>query len=461
MAPLWVGLCLVACADALVPPRRQRTATALKSTPQPMSAAFLQQLMETNGMQVADAPFDVADVLVAPRTIEALQADAEDVSPLRGRALFDDSLTDLETLLEFQRRGHVCTRDLFTAEEVFSFKAPLENIALQDEARCLAHAAAMNDDEGVAPFLQTFNPHRVSQTAYQVAASERLASTAAMLLGVDSVRVYQSCVFRKRLGDVATNWHSDLRTSPLDTNSCITAWIPLHHVPASNQGGTALQYADGSHADVSLVMWYGEDAEPSEERYEVSDHGSLCVGDVSWHHGWTLHSAPENTLAERFAYTVTYFADGARLVDEFALSKVVDEDAPSYADWIDQVEPGQVLDHFLLPIVFSSFDDADDGLATFRKSVHVDIFIESTDAYGVVFYANYFKFMSVAPPLGRPVGRGREGLGGVASCAYNAVTSSDESRVPKPVLGTLVAKTRGPCHGDLVTGGPCHRDLVA
>ena len=27
---------------------------------------------------------------------------------------------------------------------------------------------------------------------------------------------------------------------------------------------------------------------------KLDDHGALCAGDVSWHHGWCLHSAPPN-----------------------------------------------------------------------------------------------------------------------------------------------------------------------
>ena len=57
--------------------------------------------------------------------------------------------------------------------------------------------------------------------------SRRLASVAAQLLGEKRVRVYQDCIFVKEPGFTPTNWHSDLPISPLDTNSFVTAWIPL------------------------------------------------------------------------------------------------------------------------------------------------------------------------------------------------------------------------------------------
>lgn len=40
----------------------------------------------------------------------------------------------------------------------------------------------------------------------------------------------QDCVFLKEPGYAETNWHSDLRMAPLDTNAFVTAWIPLRPV---------------------------------------------------------------------------------------------------------------------------------------------------------------------------------------------------------------------------------------
>jgi len=75
-------------------------------------------------------------------------------------------------------------------------------------------------------------------------------------------------------------------------------------------------------------------------RYEgkLSTPGALAVGDATWHHGWTLHSAPPNdpwfglpedcgeaaedaavaNAKPRLALTVSFIADGARLQAEGA-----------------------------------------------------------------------------------------------------------------------------------------------
>jgi ectoine hydroxylase-related dioxygenase (phytanoyl-CoA dioxygenase family) len=60
----------------------------------------------------------------------------------------------------------------------------------------------------------------------------------AVLLTATSVRallsvLFQDCVFLKEPGYAETNWHSDLRMAPLDTNDFVTAWVPLRAV----QGG--------------------------------------------------------------------------------------------------------------------------------------------------------------------------------------------------------------------------------
>jgi hypothetical protein len=85
------------------------------------------------------------------------------------------------------------------------------------------------------------------------------------------------------------------------------------------------------------------------------------VGDVSWHHGWTLHCAgpqPPGTPA-RLALAVSFFADGARLLAVKGDPSVQggmqhSEDAESYADWVKDLADGAVARHPLLPLVYNS-----------------------------------------------------------------------------------------------------------
>ncbi len=255
-----------------------------------------------------------------------------------------------EELLAFERDGHICTRGLFSSDEISAMHDSLEAVSRVEATAAERHAVAMNDAMGGerAPFLQTFNPHRRHRPALMVATCARLAATARALLGVEEVQLYQSCLFKKRAGDEATNWHSDLHTSPLDTNDFVTCWFPLHDLEADSTG---LCYATGSHRDLALPMWYGQGFD-ADGRYELEDHGAYQAGDVSWHHGWLLHSAADNrSPRDRLAVAVSFFGSGARVIEEDGLACVNDEDHPSYDDWLPDLAPGDVAAHELLPVV--------------------------------------------------------------------------------------------------------------
>jgi hypothetical protein len=83
------------------------------------------------------------------------------------------------------------------------------------------------------------------------------------------------------------------------------------------------------------------------------------LGDVSCHHGWTLHMAPgqrRNTQA-RVALAVSYFADGAQLLDWKAGQSLREdlrhsEDLESYESWTQAIRSGGYARHKDIPVVF-------------------------------------------------------------------------------------------------------------
>lgn len=143
---------------------------------------------------------------------------------------------------------------------------------------------------------------------------------------------------------------------PLDTNAFVTAWIPLRSLTADD---AALEFASGSHRDFALPYWH-TDASMSaglENRgYAVESYTPpLALGDVTWHHGWTLHCAPEQPLGRppRHALAVSFFADGARRLPgpQLLRREPHNEDAASCADWLSHVQPGAAARHAALPLV--------------------------------------------------------------------------------------------------------------
>lgn len=173
---------------------------------------------------------------------------------------------------------------------------------------------------------------------------QELAGTAADLLGLSSgerLRLYQDSLFVKRSGDGVTNWHTDLAMAPLDTNRFVTVWLPLQPVASSDEGGTALIFASGSHRDVALPFWHGDPRSQPDldgRGYVEGEAGAFRLGDANWHHGWTLHCAPGNELrATRRALAASYFVDGAtRLAVAKSRGAPDDEDCESYSEWLKE-----------------------------------------------------------------------------------------------------------------------------
>ncbi|EFJ47584.1 hypothetical protein VOLCADRAFT_91857 [Volvox carteri f. nagariensis] len=310
------------------------------------------------------------------------------LAALRHRTTLSDSV-----LLRYERDGFVVTRRLLQPEHLAALRAACEvEVSARrlesfrhrvrvlcpgvDPATLTSEAeveqALQNHATDALGFLQFFNLHRTNRAVCQVALGPELATVAAQLLGARRVRVYQDCLFLKEPGFAETNWHSDLRMAPLDTNDFVTAWIPLRPVRGACGGGSSksppdsgLMFAAGSHRDFALPFWHNmEGRDLSDRGYAMKDTGPMEVGDVSWHHGWTLHCAAPQPVGTppRLALTVAFFADGARLLPRTSDSSVRsellhDEDAESYSAWLPALAKGKGRDgavarHKLLPVVW-------------------------------------------------------------------------------------------------------------
>mmetsp|Transcript_20877 Transcript_20877/g.53320 ORF Transcript_20877/g.53320 Transcript_20877/m.53320 type:complete len:342 (+) Transcript_20877:75-1100(+) len=238
----------------------------------------------------------------------------------------------------------------------------IDNLSASPEVRLAAlkgHLAQM--PEGAIPFMQGFNLWRSCEVVRELASSPALAGTASQLLGARRVRLYQDSLFVKRPGDGPTHWHSDLAMSPLDTNAFVTVWLPCQPVPAEKDGGSGLVFASGSHRDVGLHFWHSggtsKPADASLRGYEEYSPGALALGDATWHHGWTLHTASANPLpSARVALAFSFFADGATRLPRRSARQPHNEDAESYAAWTvgdGAVLPGRQARHPLLPLVWA------------------------------------------------------------------------------------------------------------
>ncbi|KAJ1641309.1 hypothetical protein T492DRAFT_921858 [Pavlovales sp. CCMP2436] len=264
-------------------------------------------------------------------------------------------------LLQYERNGHIATSGLLSSVEAGLLLAELgaehERRRAQTRAKLLADHGP-NQRKGDVPFEQLFNSWLANGAARALVGSERLALTAAQLLGVapGQARLYQDTLLVKRAGHGATLWHTDGHMCPIETNRFVSCWIALSPVPREKAGGSALVFADQSHRDYASLYW-GEsegELECSGKKYTLSSHAPLQPGDATWHDGWVQHAAPPNRLKnDRWAFAISFFADGARTLTSNQrrrmngetqthtrafTNKRATQDSPSYARWLPDLD---------------------------------------------------------------------------------------------------------------------------
>eukprot|EP00571_Detonula_confervacea_P001641 CAMPEP_0172329970 /NCGR_PEP_ID=MMETSP1058-20130122/61158_1 /TAXON_ID=83371 /ORGANISM="Detonula confervacea, Strain CCMP 353" /LENGTH=474 /DNA_ID=CAMNT_0013047165 /DNA_START=62 /DNA_END=1483 /DNA_ORIENTATION=+ len=243
----------------------------------------------------------------------------------------------LQSQLSYAREGHASLRNLIPSPIIHQIYSDLQ---------AYSHTSSTHRKKGEdsAPFLQFYNTWRDLPSVRALAESPLLCSAACALMGMRSttssggvaagpstassslprLRLYQDSVFIKRKNkDGITPWHIDGRMMPFDTSNIITFWIPLHSIPAIEEGGTGLLFISKSHSDFSLPYWNGRgsdgggsvDIEDSAYndltgRYGIENvgddrivdnnpgvighHMPLNVGDCTVHNGWTMHCANGN-----------------------------------------------------------------------------------------------------------------------------------------------------------------------
>jgi len=185
--------------------------------------------------------------------------------------------------------------------------------------------------------------------------SRRLGQIAASLLGVPRVRLYHDNAQSKEPGCGRTPWHFDDDHFPIASRNVCTAWIPLQATPRS-MGPLAFAVGMETYRSVEDVPFDKFDsshdrqvAEAFEAHGVVVDDAPFALGEVSFHHALSFHTAgPNRTRDSRMALATTYFEDGARVVDAATMIS---------GDWrkfMPGVEPGDVIRSEYNPVCFDA-----------------------------------------------------------------------------------------------------------
>lgn len=216
----------------------------------------------------------------------------------------------------FQRNGFVVTPDVFSSAERERFGAAVDAQVAERSAFDKRSVGEKTTYE--QSFIQCMRLWETDPIVREFAFHPGLAQTAAALLGVDALRLWQDQALYKEAGGRETTAHQDLVFWPIDHGSpLISAWIPLD---GSTIESGAMAYVPGSHTAGPLRI---VDITHQTEPYDILNDPALGgaepewieapAGSVVWHHGLTVHQAAANTTEEtRRVFTVVFLADGVK-----------------------------------------------------------------------------------------------------------------------------------------------------
>ena len=181
--------------------------------------------------------------------------------------------------------------------------------------------------------------------------SSRIAKICAELISAKKIRLYHDNALVKESGCGRTPWHFDDHHFPLDTNDVVTAWIPAQAIPIEMGPLTFAQPLE-VYKLVKDIQFNEFDTSYDRRISNVFKDKKVSIveepfelGEVSFHHNLCFHTASENkTTQSRVVLANTYFADGARVVNNPTMIS---------GDWkkfIPETKPGEIVSSNLNPI---------------------------------------------------------------------------------------------------------------
>lgn len=216
----------------------------------------------------------------------------------------------------FRRDGHLLVRRALRRDLVLAARPPM--LAALSTPPQEASSKDAREDAYARAFRQITDLGHHDPTVRAFTHGRRVLRMAADLMGVQAVRLFCEDWLIKEPGAGITPWHQDEVVFPFEAEQTITCWIPLQDVGSSDG---LMRFATGSHR---LGLAEIEDISDSSEREygRIIDRHGLTVdvqppvfmGDVSFHHGRTIHGAFANDSdRSRVVLALHCFAEGARI----------------------------------------------------------------------------------------------------------------------------------------------------
>ena len=252
-----------------------------------------------------------------------------------------------DQIAKFRQDGYIKIKDVLTPDDI-DYYGPL--ITSEVHRLNKMHLPIEQRDTYNKAFLQVGNIWCENETIKEFCWGKRLARMAKELLGVTGVRMYHDQALYKEAGGGVTPWHADQYYWPLSNANTVTAWIPLQATPMELG---PLAFAKGSHKfEAGRELGISDESEErigrsmKEQNYPLDDT-PFDLGEVSFHYGWTFHSAGRNTSDKpRAVMTIIYMDEDIRLVEPHTKARHQDRDK-----FAPNIEVGCILNGELTPII--------------------------------------------------------------------------------------------------------------
>ena len=202
------------------------------------------------------------------------------------------SLTPLQ-VAAFAKTGFVAPVAIMDSSEAHELHARLETIERQAGA-----------DQPLADLRRT-NAHLVFTLVDELVHDDRILDAVETLLGPNVLLWDSDLIIKEPRTPGFISWHQDLRYMGIQPLDSLTAWLAL--TPATGDTG-CMRFMPGSHrhglfehvdthADTNLLTRGQTVTEGIDETIAVA--GPLGAGEMSIHHGLTLHASEPNRSERR------------------------------------------------------------------------------------------------------------------------------------------------------------------
>lgn len=160
--------------------------------------------------------------------------------------------------------------------------------------------------------------HTVMPSAYEMATHPRLLDIVETLIGPDILLYNATFIIKEPLSTAFVSWHQDLTYWGFDGTDQVSAWLALS--PTDAVSG-CLQMIPGSHQkgmcehatsdDPNNILLQSQSLIHPDTAQ--SQRCELAAGEVSLHHGWTIHgSQPNRSTGRRIGLNIQYIRPSMR-----------------------------------------------------------------------------------------------------------------------------------------------------